>query len=70
MRAKPETPDARAQYRLRQQTVELVFGILKHVLGLRRFHLRSLPKVTLEWTLLALAYNCRRLHRMSQVVAA
>jgi len=69
MCAKLQTPEARARYRRRQQTVEPVFGILKEVLGFRRFHLRSLPKVTLEWTLLALAYNCKRLHRMSQAVA-
>jgi transposase len=70
MRAKLKTPEARARYRRRQQTVEPVFGVLKEVLGFRRFHLRSLPRVTLEWTLLALAYNCKRLHRMSQAVAA
>jgi hypothetical protein len=42
------TPEARARYRLRQQTVEPVFGILKERLGSRRFHLRSLPKVVLR----------------------
>jgi transposase len=70
MKATLEAPAARARYRLRQQTVEPVFGILKHVLGFRHFHLRSLPKVALEWTLLALSYNCKRLHRMSQAMAA
>ena len=70
MQATLATPEARAQYRLRQQTVEPIFGILKHVLGFRRFHLRSLPKVTLEWNLVALAYNCKRLHRMQQAMAA
>jgi hypothetical protein len=70
MKEKLETPKARTQYRLSQQTVEPVFGVLKEGLGFRRFHLRSLPKVSLEWTLLALAYNCRRLHRMRLAPAA
>ena len=54
----------RASYRLRQQTVEPVFGIMKHVLGFRQFLLRGHEKVTGEWQLLALAYNCKRLHNL------
>ncbi|MCA9646352.1 MAG: transposase, partial [Myxococcales bacterium] len=38
-------------YRLRQQTVEPVFGIIKHVLGFRQFHLRGAEKVNGEWQL-------------------
>ena len=54
----------RALYRLRQQTVEPVFGIIKEVLGFRRFSLRGLAGVELEWTLVCLVYNLRRLHRL------
>ena len=54
----------RASYRLRQQTVEPVFGIMKHALGFRQFLLRGHAKVTLEWQLVALAYNCKRLHNL------
>jgi transposase len=64
MLAKLETPDARARYTRRKQTVEPVFGIIKSALGFTRFHLRGLAKVGAEWTLIALAYNCRRLHRL------
>jgi transposase len=64
MQAKLETSDAKARYALRKQTVEPVFGIIKSVLGFTRFHLRGIAKVTSEWTLIALAYNCRRLHRL------
>jgi transposase len=64
MQAKLETPDAKARYARRKQTVEPVFGIIKAALGFTRFHLRSLAKVAAEWTLVALAYNCRRLHRL------
>lgn len=64
MQAKLETPDAKARYKLRKQTVEPVFGIIKSALGFTRFHLRGIANVTSEWTLIALAYNCRRLHRL------
>jgi transposase len=54
----------RALYRLRQQTVEPVFGIIKAVMGFRQFLLRGVEKVSGEWTLVCLAYNCKRLHRL------
>ncbi len=64
MRAKLESSEGRDKYRLRKQTVEPAFGIIKHVLGFRRFSLRGLAKVHGEWQLVALAYNCKRLHRL------
>jgi len=64
MQAKLETEDAKARYAKRKQTVEPVFGIIKSVMGFRRFHLRGLRNVASEWLLIALAYNCRRLHRL------
>ena len=51
----------RQLYRLRKQTVEPVFGIIKEVLGFRRFLLRGREKVSLEWTLISLAWNFKRL---------
>lgn len=54
-------------YGLRKETVEPVFGIIKETLGFRRFHLRGLVKVDLEWTLVRLAYNIKRLYHISQV---
>ena len=69
MKAKLESEEARAKYRLRQQTVEPVFGIIKNVLNFRRFSLRGLAKVEGEWELLALAYNCKRLHRLRGALA-
>ena len=44
--------------------VEPVFGIVKSVLGFRQFRLRGRAKVALEWTLVCLAYNLKRLHRL------
>jgi Transposase DDE domain len=58
------TAAGRALYKLRQQTVEPVFGIIKSVLGFRRFLLRGLNKASLEWDLVCLAYNLKRLHRL------
>ena len=64
MQTKLQTPEAKARYARRKQTVEPVFGIIKSAIGFTRFHLRGLAKVTAEWTLIAIAYNCRRLHRL------
>lgn len=64
MRHRTATVAGRALYKLRQQTVEPVFGIIKAVLGFRRFSLRGLAKVSLEWELVCLAYNVKRLHRL------
>jgi transposase len=64
MRHRTATVAGRALYRLRQQTVEPVFGIIKEVLGFRRFSLRGHQKVSLEWELVCLAYNVKRLHRL------
>ena len=64
------TAAGRARYKLRQQTVEPIFGIIKEAIGFRRFMLRGLEKVSLEWTLVALAYNLRRLHTLGAVLKA
>ena len=58
------TMAGRVLYALRKQTVEPVFGIIKEVMGFRRFMLRGKAKVSLEWTLVTLAYNFRRLYRL------
>ena len=54
----------RASYRLRQQTVEPVFSVIKQAMGFRQFLLRGKTKVAGEWQLLALAYNCKRLYNL------
>lgn len=63
-RALMETEGARALYRLRKQTVEPVFGILKEQLGARRLLLRGLRNVAAEWSLLTVAFNLRTLYRV------
>lgn len=64
MRHRLKTSGGKQRYKLRQQTVEPVFGIIKSVLGFRQFRLRGREKVSLEWTLVCLAYNLKRLHRL------
>jgi transposase len=70
MRHRTATAAGQALYKLRQQTVEPVFGIIKAVLGFRRFSLRGLAKVSLEWDLVTLAYNLKRLHRLGATLRA
>ncbi len=70
MAAKLASEEGRARYRLRQQTVEPVFGIIKAVLGFTGFSLRGLDKVAGEWDLVALAYNCKRLHKLKLEMAS
>jgi transposase len=64
MKHRLATAVGKQKYKLRQQTVEPVFGIIKSVLGFRRFLLRGLEKVELEWALICAAYNLKRLHRL------
>ena len=59
------TAAGRALYKLRQETIEPIFGIIKEALGFRRFLMRGLEKVSLEWDLVCLAYNFKRLHRLN-----
>ena len=65
MKLKLKTKKGRECYKLRKQTVEPVFGIAKSVLRFRQFLLRGLDKVNIEWDLVALAYNLKRLHKMT-----
>lgn len=57
-----KTQAGRAIYRLRKQTVEPVFGIIKQAMGWRRMSMRGLDKAQGEWTLVTMAWNIKRLH--------
>ncbi len=54
-------------YKLRKQTVEPVFGIIKSVLGFRQFLLRGREKVSLEWLLVCVSYNFKRLFTLKNL---
>jgi transposase len=64
MRHRLRTATGRAIYKKRKETVEPVFGIIKSVMGFRRFLLRGRVKAALEWSLVTLAYNVRRIARL------
>lgn len=61
MAHKLKTRSGRADYGLRKQTVEPVFGIIKHVMNFRQFLMRGMEKVGHEWNLVALAWNIKRM---------
>ena len=50
--------------RRRATDVETVFGDIKHNWYFKRFTLRGLAKVSLEWGLVALGHNMRKLYRL------
>lgn len=56
-----KTPEGKALYARRKSTVETVFGIIKHVMGFRQFHLRGKAAVQGEWNLVSLAWNLKRM---------
>ena len=64
MEAKLLTPAGRLAMKIRKQTVEPVFGIIKHAMGFRRFSLRGLEKVDGELALVCSAFNLRKLHKL------
>jgi transposase len=61
MRHRLATPEGKRLYARRKQTPEPVFGIIKSVMGFRRFSLRGLEKVKGEWTIVTMAWNIKRL---------
>ena len=64
MRHRLRTCEGRAMYARRKSTVETVFGIIKEVMGFRRFHLRGFDAVCGEWNLVCMAWNMKRLHAL------
>jgi transposase len=69
MRYRLKTEEGKALYNLRKQTVEPVFGIIKEVLGFRRFSLRGKAKAETEWTLVCLSYNLKKLFTLRHACA-
>ena len=61
MRQKLRGPTGQAVYRRRKALVEPVWGTLKEQRGMRRFRLRGLKKVSIEFTLAAISFNLTRL---------
>ena len=64
MARKLKTKRGKEIYKKRKETVEPVFGIIKHVMGFRQFMLRVINNVNTEWSLVKVAYNFKRLHTL------
>jgi len=59
-----KTPEGKALYKQRKQTVEPVFGVIKEVLGFRRFSMRGKEKAETEWNLVCLSYNLKKIFKL------
>ena len=70
MKHRLKTQEGKAFYAQRKSTVEPVFGIIKEVMGFRRFLVRGLEAVKGEWRLVCLAFNLKRLCALHQGVTA
>jgi len=55
------SPEGQRLRAARSTEVEPVFGIIKHNMGFRRFHLRGQEKVETEWGLVSIAHNMKKL---------
>lgn len=64
MNKKLKSQQGKNTYKKRKQTVEPVFGIIKEVLGFRRFSLRGEAETDAEWSLVCSAYNLKRFFKM------
>ena len=53
--------EGQAAYKKRAPAIEGAFGIIKAVLGIRRFLLRGLANVRMEWTWICTAYTLKKL---------
>jgi transposase len=65
MAAKLTSPEGKARYKLRKQTIEPVFGQIKEIRGARRFQRRGLRACTAEWQLLCGTHNLLKLWRQA-----
>jgi transposase/IS5 family transposase len=65
MRRKLRSPQGRRAYGRRREVVEPIWGVLKEQRGMRRFRMRGLAKVAIEFTFAATALNLTRLWRVT-----
>lgn len=69
MRGKLRSPEGRRTYWRRKEIVEPMWGVLKEQRSMRRFRMRGLAKVAIEFTLAATALNLTRLWRVLAATA-
>ena len=61
-RAHRETPEAKALMRRRKAIVEPLFGHIKENMGFRRWSARGLANATVQWSMLCLAVNLKKIY--------
>jgi transposase len=66
MRDKVASAEGKEIYARRAATVEPAFGIIKGAMGFRQFLLRGVERVKIEWGLVCLAYDFKRLWRLAE----
>ena len=70
MSRKLRTKRGRKRYRLRQTSVEPVFGHIKEAMGFRQVPLRGHDKARSMWRLQCAAFNLMKLYRARRVACA
>lgn len=60
-----QTDEGKAIYAQRKYKIEPIFGVIKHVMGFRQFMMRGFEKAQGEWNLICIAYNLKRLFKIS-----
>ncbi len=70
MRRRLRTKVGRATYRMRKSIAEAPLGLVKRVLGFRRFNLRGHQNAKDEWAFVATTYNVMKLYWANQAHAA
>jgi transposase len=69
MRERLSTPEGKAIYDKRKQSVEPAIGVAKWTMGVRSFLLRGVKKARSEWRLTLTAFNIRKIWSSGKLVA-
>jgi len=65
MKHRLQTPTGKKVYAQRKVTSEPVYGIIKEVMGFRKFLVRGFEAVQGEWNLVCMAYNLKKLYALT-----
>lgn len=66
MKHRLRTKAGKTTYAKRKSTIETVFGIIKAVMGYRKFLRRGLDAAEHEWALISTAFNLKRMFALAQ----
>ncbi len=66
IRERLHSKEGKDKYSQRKIDVETAFGNTKHNQGFQRFHLRGLSKVSVEWGLVSIGHNLKKMKNLLQ----